>query len=199
MSLNPKKTIFGLQEGKLLGHIILEKGIKIDPTRIDGILHISHPRSLKELQSFIGKINFLRRFIPNLAELLKNITNMLKKNVGVKWTLPAKQSFELVKKALTQTPVLISPNFTKDFYIFSFASEHTIAVVLLQNNDLGQEQPISFFSRALRDAPLKYNIMEKTALALVKALKDFRVYILHSHIIAFVPHIVVKEIGRAHV
>ena len=136
----------------------------------------------------------MRRFIPNLAELLREMTNMLKKEVGVKWTTQAKQSFELVKHALTQTPVLISPNFTKDFYIFSFASEHTIAAVLLQKNDLGQEQPISFFSRSLRDTPLKYNIMEKQALALVKALKDFRVYILHSHIIAFVLHTVVKDI-----
>ena len=59
---------------------------------------------------------------------------------------------------------------------------------------MGHKQPISFFIRALRDAPLKYNIMEKQALALVKALKDFRVYILHSHIIAFVPHTVVKDI-----
>ena len=56
------------------------------------------------------------------------------------------------------------------------------------------EQPISFFSKALRDAPLKYNIMEKQAYALIKALKDFRVYILHSHTIAYVPNIVVKEI-----
>ena len=119
---------------------------------------------------------------------------MLKKNVGIKWTLPAKQSFELVKQALTQAPVLISPDFTKEFYIFSFASEHTLAAVLVQKNDLGQEQPISFFSRALRDAPLNYKIMEKQALALVKALKDFRVYILHSHIIAFVPHTIVKDI-----
>ena len=60
----------------MLGHIISE-GIKIDPKRIDGILNISHPRNLKELQYFIGKINFLRRFIPNLAELLRNMTNML--------------------------------------------------------------------------------------------------------------------------
>ena len=77
------------------------------------------------------------------------ITNMLRKEVGVKWTMQAKKSFELVKQALTQEPILISPNFTKDFYIFSFTSEHTIAVVLLQKNSLGQEQPISFFSKAL--------------------------------------------------
>ena len=86
---------------------------------------------------------------------------MLRKEVGVKWTLEAKKSFELIKRALTETPVLISPDFTKDFYIFSFASEHTIATVLLQKNAAGQEQPIAFFSKSLRDAPLKYNIMEK--------------------------------------
>ena len=112
---------------------------------------------------------------------------MLKKEQGVKWTLEAKKSFELVKKALTKTPVLISPDFSKDFYIFSFASEHTIAAVLLQKNPQGQEHPIAFFSKALRDAPMKYNMMEKQAFSLVKALKDFRVYILHSHIIAFFP------------
>ena len=51
--------------------------------------------------------------------------------------------------------------FFKRFLYFSFASEHTIAAVLLQKNPQGQEQPIAFFSKALRDAPLKYNIMEK--------------------------------------
>ena len=122
------------------------------------------------------------------------MTNMLKKEVGVKWTLEAKKSFELVKHTLARAPVLNNPDFTKDFLIFSFASEHTVTAVLLQKNPEGQEQPIAFFSKALRDAPLKYNIMEKQGYALVKALKYFRVYILHSHIIAFVPNIVVKDI-----
>ena len=66
--------------------------------------------------------------------------------------------------------------------------------MLLQNNNIGKEQPIYFFNKALRDAPLKYNIMEKQVVALIKALKDLRIYILHSHIIAFVPHTVVKDI-----
>ena len=113
------------------------------------------------MQSFIGKIKFLRRFIPNLAELLRNMTNMLKKEVGVKWTVETKKSFELVKHALTQAPVLINPKFSKDFLIFSFSSEHIVAAVLLQKNLEGQEKPIAFFSKALRYAPLKYNIMEK--------------------------------------
>ena len=90
LSLNPKNTLFGLQEGKLLGHIISEEGIKVDPKRVEGILNISHQRNLKELQYFIGKINFLSRFIPNLAKLLRNITNILRKEVGVKWKMEAK-------------------------------------------------------------------------------------------------------------
>ena len=59
ISLNPKKCLFGLEEGKLLGHIISKEGIRIDPSRIEAILKIEHPRNLKELQSFIGQINFL--------------------------------------------------------------------------------------------------------------------------------------------
>ena len=108
--------------------------------------------------------------------------------------MEAKQYFELVKQALTQTSVLINHDFTKNFYIFSFSSEHTVVSILLQKNIIGQEQPIALFRKALRDAPLMYNLMEKQAFSLIKALKDFRVYILHSHIIAFVPNTVVKDI-----
>eukprot|EP00253_Pinus_taeda_P001603 PITA_01603 len=193
ISLNPKKSLFGLEEGKLLGHIISKDGIRIDPERIQAILQIPYPRNIKELQAFLGKINFLRRFIPNLAELIRLLGNMLKKDAKVRWSLETKQAFESIKAALTQMPVLTSSQFDKDFIIFCFASDHTIAVVLLQKDDQGNEKPITFFSRALRDAPLKYQIMEKQAYALVKAIKDFRVYILYSHVIAYVPNSVVKD------
>ena len=96
--------------------------------------------------------------------------------------------------ALTRTLVLTSPQFDRDFIIFSFSSEHTIAAILLQKDDQGCEKPIAFFSKALRDASLKYNIMEKQAFALIKAIKDFRIYILYSHVIAYVPNSVVKDI-----
>ena len=129
ISLNPKKSLFGLEEGKLLGHIISKDGIRIDPDRIQAILQVPHPRNIKELQAFLEKINLLRRFIPNPAELIRLLNNMLKKDSKVKWTLEAKQAFEGIKTALTQTLVLTSPQFDRDFIIFSFASQHTIAAV----------------------------------------------------------------------
>jgi len=78
--------------------------------------------------------------------------------------------------------------------VFSFASHETITAVLLRKNDEGYEKPISFFSRALRDAEVRYDILEKQAYALVKELKPFRVYLLHAKIIAYVPTSVVRDI-----
>ena len=89
------------------------------------------------------------------------ITNMLKKYHEIKWTPDAKKTFTDIKKALTEALVLASPDFNKDFLILSYASNHTVARVLLQKNDQNAEQPMPFFSKVLRDGELKYDIMEK--------------------------------------
>jgi hypothetical protein len=178
LSLNPKKSLFSMKEGKLLGHIVSTEGVNIDPSRVKAIQTLSPPRSRKEVQSFLGKVNFLRRFVSNFVELVKHITTMLRKGNEVKWIVEPRESFDWIKKDLTEAPVLISPDYSKDFLIFSFSSFDTVAVVLLQKSVEGLEQPISFFSRALRDAEVKYDIMEKQAYALVKSIKAFRIYVL---------------------
>jgi len=131
LSLNPNKSHFSMEEGKLLGHIVSKDRVKIDPERVAAIQNIPCPRNKKEVQSFMGKINFLRRFIPNLAETMRLITNMLKKDQEIKWMIESRASFEKIKHAIGQSPVLINPHYTKDFLIFSFASENTIVAVLL--------------------------------------------------------------------
>jgi hypothetical protein len=103
-------------------------------------------------------------------------------------------SFERIKEAITVAPVLVSPNFSRDFIIFSFSSKDTIAGVLLQKNDQGDEQPIAFMSKNLRDSELNYTIMEKQAYALVKSLKHFRTYVGYNKIKAFVPYPAVKDV-----
>ena len=100
----------------------------------------------------------MRRFITNFVEVVKYVNNMLKKDNNFKWFVEAKQCFIDIKRALSEAPVLVNPNFDKKFMIFSFASEHTIVEVFLQKNEV---QPISFYSKTLRDSTLKYNIMEK--------------------------------------
>jgi len=87
----------------------------------------------------------------------------------------ARKSFEGIKKAIFEAPILASPYFSKYFLIFSFSFVHKVVGVLLQKNHEGYEQPIVFYNNTLRDSPLKYNILDKKSYALVQDLKYFRV------------------------
>ena len=131
ISLNPKKSFFSMTEGKLLSHIISREGIKIDPSRVVSIQKVDFPISKKMVQSFLGKANFLRRFITNFSKIMKFTTNMLRKDNDIKWTAQARKYFVDIKKSLTQSLILIILYFTKDFLIFSFSSKHTIGGLLL--------------------------------------------------------------------
>ena len=103
-----------MEEGKPLGHIISKYGIRIDPSRVEAIQKIYFSHNKKEIQAFNGKINFLCRFVPNLAEHLREMTNMLKKEGSVKWTIDAMKYFNLVKLTLTIAPILVSSHYTSD-------------------------------------------------------------------------------------
>ena len=189
-----RSSLFALEEGKMLGHIVSKQRVKIDLARVEAIQLIPLPRSKKDIQRFLGTTNFLRRFFPNYIEIVKKITDMLKKDAEVKWDKEAREYFQRIKEALQEAPVLISPDYSKPFQFFSFVSSSTIVAVLLQINEEKCKQPVAYFSKVLRHAELKYNILEKQVYALVKALKAFRTYILHSQILAYVPNSVVKDV-----
>jgi hypothetical protein len=193
ISLNPNKSVFGVTQGKLLGHIISKDGVKLDPERVEEIGKVPLPISKKVLQSFLGQTNFVHRFIPIYVEIVKLIYKLPKKDVKFEWNYENKKSFQDIKNSISEAPVLISPDYTKDFQIFSFVSEDTIVGVLLQKNDQGHDQPIAYMSRALQNAELKYPMFEKHSYSLVKSLKHFRVFIGFSKVIGYVPNSVVKD------
>lgn len=103
----------------------------------------------------------MRRFIPYFAELVKHITSMIKKGPEIRWTDAARRSFEAIKRAIMEAPTFISPDYSKEFHIFSFASGDTLAAVLLQKDDEGSEHLVAFFSKTLKDVELRYDIIEK--------------------------------------
>jgi hypothetical protein len=194
ISLNPKKTIFGVEEGKLLGHVISQAGIHIDPERIKSIAQLPLPHNKKAMQSFFGQINFVRKFTPDFAEIIKPLQKMIHKDVEFKWDDERKNSFNNIKAAISRAPVLRSPDFNKDFNLYTFASDQSLAAVLTQKDDDNNEAPVSFMSTNLQGVELNYPTIDKQAYAVYKAVKHFRSYILKNHTKVIVPHPAVRSL-----
>lgn len=119
---------------------------------------------------------------------------MMKGNKNFKWSDIGKRDFEDIKGAIAKAPILVHPDYTKEFIIYCYASEYAMSPILMQENKEGIQAPIYFMSIPLKNQELRYIQMEKHAYAMVRALKNFRFYILHSHSVIYVPYFVVKSI-----
>jgi hypothetical protein len=108
LKMNPLKCAFGVSAGKFLGFIIHEHGIEIDPKRVESMKKVKAPTCKKELQSFLGKVNYLRWFISNLLGRVKAITLILrlKNDAGFIWRAEQQVAFEKIKEYLSTPPVL---------------------------------------------------------------------------------------------
>lgn len=123
---------------------------------------------------------------------------MLKKGSDIRWAEESRYPFERIKTTIMEALVLIHADYTKDFIISPFSSEHTIATILLQKNEQGYRKTIAFFSNALQHVEIKYNIIDKCAYTLVKTLKGFREYILMENSIVYLLDLVVRDILLHH-
>ncbi|KAH9323861.1 hypothetical protein KI387_018500, partial [Taxus chinensis] len=102
-------------------------------------------------------------FIPDFAKLTLNISQMMKGKQTFGWSSGGKESFEGIKRAIAKTPVLACPDCSKDFIIYCYATDNTLAAVLTQEDSNEHEIPIAFMSYILKDHELKYTMMEKHA------------------------------------
>ena len=124
VSLNPRKCVFATNRGKLLRHIVLGDGPKIDPKSVKEILSLPHPHHKKGLQSFLARINFVRRFIPSLSTMVKPLTTMINKNMSFSSKKEGKATFEEIKEAISLAPTLINPNFDKEYWPSLLSDAH---------------------------------------------------------------------------
>lgn len=150
ISLNPKKSVFAVELGKLIGFIVSKDRMIIDPDRTQVIANLPPPSSKKAMQSFLGKINFVKRFVPSFSEMVRPLQNLIKKDIMYKWGAQANQAFNSIRKSITEAPSLMSPDFSQDFMLYTFASNRSYAVVLTQKNVENSEIPISFMSSAFK-------------------------------------------------
>ena len=133
--LNPKKFIFMVNQGNFLGHIISGEGLAIKPNRVKSIESLSLPSNKKTLQSFLGQVNFVRKFINDFSKIISLIIAMLMKYAQFSSSTEENQAFYDIKKAITESLVLKNLDFSKYFIMYTYEAEKSIADIIAQKND----------------------------------------------------------------
>ena len=109
LMLNPKKFVFGVTSGKLLGFIVSRCGIDIDPQKVKTIIDMPTPKTLKQLHTLQGKLQSIRRFISQLTDKCHPFTHLLKKGQSFKWDIICQCNFDKIKQYLAHPPILVPP------------------------------------------------------------------------------------------
>jgi hypothetical protein len=147
--LNQNKCRFCITSRRFLGFIVSTIGIMVNPFKVEAIIKFPPPCTILQLQSLQGKVNFLRCFIANYAEITKGFMRLLKKDIPFFWYEVVQCSFNALNHALITAPLLRPPNYNKDFLLYLVAVESTIGMVLVQEDDSFLENVIYYLSRGL--------------------------------------------------
>ncbi|XP_024164584.1 uncharacterized protein LOC112171668 [Rosa chinensis] len=175
LKMNPAKCVFGVQAGDFLGFIVHQRGIEVPEDKASAVINASPPRTKKELQRLLGKINFLRRFISNSAGKIQPFSPLLRlqgQNEFV-WEAKHQEAFDSIKAYLASPPVLVPPRAGIPLKLYISAAEASIGSLLAQDDEGGVEHAIFYLSRTLTDCETRYTPMEKLCLTLYfsKAVK----------------------------
>jgi hypothetical protein len=132
LKMNPLKCAFGISAGKFLGFIVHENGIEIDPRKVLSIKRLGEPTCKRDMQKLLGKINYLHRFISNLAGRVDSFLLLiwLKHEAGFVWGDKQREAFEQIKRYLASPLVLWAPKTGEDFRLYVATQEHVTVVVL---------------------------------------------------------------------
>lgn len=175
--LNPKKCAFAVTSGKLLGYVISSRGIEIDPSKIQAIMSLKPPANEKEIRGFLGRLQYISRFISKLTMVCEPIFRKLKKNEPTVWDDDCQQAFDKVKGYLSNPPVLLPP--VPDLLLrLNLTVTQTAAGAMLAQEVEGKENAIYYLSKKFLEYETRYSSTEKLCLALVWATKKLRHYLL---------------------
>lgn len=177
LTINVKKSKFGLSQVKYLGFIVGKGSLQVDPEKVSAIAEYPEPTNIRQLRRFLGMTGWYRRFIDDYASITYHLTDLLSKKKTFKWNSDAQNSFDLLKSKLSSAPFLAHPVYSNPFIVQCDASQFGVGGLLAQVDDDGNERPIAFMSHKLNKAQRNYTVTEQECLAVILAIKKFRSYI----------------------
>ncbi|XP_028193320.1 uncharacterized protein LOC114378935 [Glycine soja] len=181
--------------GDFLGFVVHKKGIEINQNKTKAILETKPPSTKKQLQSLLGKINFLRRFISNLSGKAQIFSPLLrlKKDEPFEWNEEHQKAFDEIKEYLIKPPVLMPPSRNKTMKLYIAASDKTIGSMLAQEDDDGIEHAIYYLSRVLNNAETRYTAIEKLCLCLYFSCAKLKQYIKPVDVYVYSHYDIIKH------
>ncbi|PKI58270.1 hypothetical protein CRG98_021352 [Punica granatum] len=135
LRLNPAKCTFGVKSGKLLGFVVSENDIKVDPDKVKVIMELPPPSTMREVTSFLGRLNYIVRFIANLTDKCQPLFRLLCKNAAVEWDDKCQKAFDTVKAYLVQPLVLVPPSPDRPLILYLTIRRQSIGCMLGQKDD----------------------------------------------------------------
>jgi len=176
--VSPKKCSFMQENIEFLGLIIGNDGIKVNPEKVEVLRTWPKPKSVTEIRSFLGLMQFFRRFVPDFSKIASPLTDLTKKGSGVhRWNEKCDESFQRLKDLITNAPILVAPDWNKPFRGHVDASNMAVGGTLTQLDGNGRDRVIAFFSKKLAPAEQNYTANDRELLGLIRFLERFRCYL----------------------
>lgn len=176
VTMNREKCIFKVTEMDFLGHHLSAKGITPMYDKVSAIKQFREPANSEEVRSFLGLVNYVGKFIPNLATVTEPLRKLTRHDTKFEWEKDQRESFAKLKCALTNEVTLGYYNVRDRTQVIADASPVGLGAVLLQYDDQGP-RIISYASRSLTNVERKYAQTEKEALALIWSVERFHYYL----------------------
>ena len=191
IKLNKEKFRLRLSDVSYMGHLLTKEGLRPDPQKIAAITKMPPPQDVAGVRRLLGLVNYLARFVPNLADLCEPIRQLTHKLNEWQWSHVQDNAFTTLKEAITRVPVLQFFNTTKEVTVQCDASDTGLGAALLQEG-----QPVEFASRALTPTERQYAQIEKELLAVVFAFERFHHYTYGRSVTVESDHKPLESISR---
>jgi len=173
--LKPEKCEFERTRIEYLGLIVSENSVEMDPVKVAGVKEWPAPTSKTEVQSFLGFVNFYRRFIRDFSHIARPLFDLTKADTKWTWGETERDAFEGLKNSITSAPILASPDDSAPFRVEADSSDFATGAVLSQlSAEDGHWHPVAFYSKSLTPVERNYKIHDKEMLAIIRALEEWR-------------------------
>ncbi|PKI43336.1 hypothetical protein CRG98_036268 [Punica granatum] len=169
--------------GKLLGFVVSKKGIEVDPDKVKAIMELPPPSTVCEIKSFLGRLNYIARFIANLTDKCQLLFRLLHKNAAVEWDNECQKAFDTVKAYPIQPLVLVPPTPNRPLILYLTIRRQSLGCMLGQKDDSTHaERAIYYLSKTFTEGESNYPEIKKMCCALVWVLQRLRQYTLYHTI-----------------